>query len=47
MLLLADRLKMSITELNSMTLEEYNTWLGYLLDEHEQLESQKRMAMHR
>ena len=43
----ADRLKMSMTEVLNMSVYEFNTWLGYLLNEQEVLEEDKRRSMHR
>ena len=47
MMVVADRLKMSMVEVLNMSLIEYNTWLGYLLDEQDMIESEKRKSMHR
>jgi|TARA_Y100001951_G_scaffold98741_1_gene99894 hypothetical protein len=47
MMVIADRLKMSMVEVLNMSLIEYNTWLGYLLDEQDMIESEKRKSMHR
>ena len=36
MLLLADRLKLNLSELGQMSEYEFNLWIGFMLDESEQ-----------
>jgi hypothetical protein len=40
MLIIADRLKITLTQLLDMPESEYNIWLGYLM--HEQEESKRK-----
>ena len=47
MLVVADRLKITFSELLNMPEEEYNLWLGYLNIEHEEYESDMRKAKHK
>ena len=47
MLVVADRLKITFSELLNMTEEEYNLWLGFLSIEQEQHESEMRKAKHK
>ena len=47
MLVVADRLKITFSELLNMTEEEYNLWLGYLKIEQEQYESDMRKSKHK
>lgn len=47
MLVVADRLKITFSELLNMTEEEFNLWLGYLSIEQQQYESEMRKARHK
>jgi len=47
MLVVADRLKITFSELLKMPEEEFNLWLGYLMIEQEQYESEMRKARHK
>ena len=47
MLVVADRLKITFLELLNMPEEEFNLWLGYLMIEQEQYESEMRRARHK
>ena len=47
MLVVADRLKITFLELLNMPEEEFNLWLGYLMTEQEQYESEMRRAKHK
>ena len=47
MLIVADRLKISLSELLKMEVWEYNHWLAYLMIEHDQHEDAVRRAKHR
>lgn len=47
MLVVADRLKITFLELLNMPEEEFNLWLGYLMIEQEQYESEMRKAKHK
>jgi len=47
MLVVADRLKITFLELLNMPEEEFNLWLGYLMIEQEQYESEMRKARHK
>ena len=47
MLVVADRLKITFSELLNMTEEEYNLWLGFLSAEQDQYESEMRKAKHK
>tara|TARA_Y100000034_G_scaffold115127_1_gene151976 strand:+ start:279 stop:422 length:144 start_codon:yes stop_codon:yes gene_type:complete len=47
MLVVADRLKITFSELLNMPEEEFNLWLGYLIIEQEQYESEMRRARHK
>lgn len=47
MLVVADRLKKSLSEIASMPVEEYNTWIAYLVLESEQQEEAMRKTRHR
>ncbi len=47
LLIVADRLKITLSELLKMEVWEYNYWLGFLLDESEQNEQAMNKARHR
>ena len=47
LLIVADRLKITLSELLKMEVWEYNHWLGYMLLEQEEHESEMRKARHR
>ena len=47
MLVVADRVKITFSELLNMPEEEFNLWLGYLMIEQEQYESEMRKARHK
>ena len=43
MLIVADRLKLTLTQLLDMPEAEYNIWLGYLLHEQEEYNRKKNL----
>jgi hypothetical protein len=43
MLIIADRLKITLTQLLAMPDYEYNIWLGYLLHEQEEYNRKKNL----
>ena len=47
LLIVADRLKITLSQLFKMEVWEYNTWLGFLLNEQKEHESEVRKAKHR
>lgn len=42
MLIVADRLKIKLSEIYQMTEYEYNLWIAYLLDENEQTKAKMK-----
>ena len=46
LLIVADRLKITLSHLLKMEVWEYNYWMGYLMLEQEEQESQARIAQH-
>lgn len=47
MLVIADRLKITISQLLQMEMWEYNLWLGYLMVEQEEQQEQMRKLKHK
>ena len=43
MLIVADRLKITLKQVTEMSVEEYNTWLGYLMLEQDEYNRNRKI----